>query len=103
MKATLVVFLGIAWVLLTSHCRIEALTGFEFLRCGPEAHSTEHAADTGDPCQDSGCCSVESAQYHPPRQHELMPLLVMPVVPEERFDLLAVLLPSQADGAPVIV
>ncbi len=69
----IVALLALAWVPLTSHCKIEALPGFEFLRCLTDAQT---ANEGGDPCQDGNCCAVESAKYQSPRQQEVVPVVV---------------------------
>lgn len=79
----MVLLVALAWVLLTSHCRIEALPGFEFLRCATDVHEPVESENGGDPCEDAGCCSMESAQYHAPRQQELTPILGLAMVPVE--------------------
>jgi hypothetical protein len=67
--------LALTWTLLTCHCQIEAMPGFDFLRCPADAHAS---SDAGDPCKKAGCCSIESAKYQAPRQHEhLAPIVVV--------------------------
>ena len=68
--------LALVWALLASHCRIESIPGFEFLRCGTEAQEPG-----GDHCRDNGCCSVESAQYHSSRQDDIAPVVVADLAP----------------------
>ena len=34
---------ALTWVLLVSHCRIEVVPGFEFVRCAVDIHSSEGA------------------------------------------------------------
>lgn len=77
--------LALTWVLLTSHCRIEAMPGFEFLRCATDVHASDTADESGDPCKDAGCCSIESAQYRAPRQHEIAPAVIFAIVPADSF------------------
>lgn len=76
---------ALTWVLLTSHCRIEAMPGFEFLRCATDIHAPAKSESGGAPCKDTGCCSIESAQYHAPRQHDIAPVVILAVVPAEIF------------------
>jgi hypothetical protein len=86
--------LALSWALLTIHCQVEAMPGFEFLRCSPApvsepaCHNTSdcdsnHRSSPGqssDPCEENGCCAIESAQYHVPRQqHEGAPTPVIAI------------------------
>jgi hypothetical protein len=82
-RIAMVSLLAIAWVLLTSHCRIEAVPGFEFLSC---ANETLPSSTGGDPCDDAGCCSLESAQFHAPRQQEETPLSIFALKPCQASD-----------------
>ena len=85
-KIVMVSLLAFAWVVLTSHCRIEAVPGFEFFRCAAEAPSS---SEGGHPCDDAGCCSLESAQFHAPRQQEVAPIVVGDLQPSPTFALAA--------------
>ncbi len=87
----MVSLLAVTWVLLTSHCKIEAIAGFEFLRCASDLESHASPENGGDPCDDAGCCAVESAQYHAPRHHDLTPtpLTALSLAPQELFHLAA--------------
>ena len=87
----MVSLLALTWVLLTSHCKIEAMPGFEFLRCA----ANFQASNEGDPCKDAGCCSIESAQYQAPRQQEVAPILVFAVVPADSFGIVERSLPKE--------
>jgi hypothetical protein len=87
--------LALTWVLLTSHCRIEAMPGFELLRCATDIHEPAESENGGDPCKDTGCCLFESAQYHAPRQHEIAPVVVFAVVPAEIFRAVTQSLPRE--------
>ena len=91
-KTVTVSLLAFTWVMLASHCRIEAMPGFEFLRCAPDVHTSNEG---GDPCKDSGCCSVEFAQYHAPRQHEIAPVIVFAIVPADNFGVVEQSLPKE--------
>jgi len=70
----MLIFMALAWVPLTSHCQIEALSGIESLRCpaGDEA-----PVDEGDPCRDAGCCSFDSSKYVPGSKHDLKPIVFL--------------------------
>jgi hypothetical protein len=98
----MVTLMTLAWVLLTSHCKIEAVAGLEFLRCGSESGPGARAAGDacgenhtdsrpGDNhCEDAGCCALESAQYHGPRQHTMVPAAGLAIVTTGAYDLIAV-------------
>jgi hypothetical protein len=71
--------LALAFMVLTSHCRMEALPGFEFLHCITEAQSSD---DHHDPCKEGRCCSIEFAQYQAPRhQEETVPIAISVILP----------------------
>jgi hypothetical protein len=61
------------------------MSGFEFLRCATDVHASDPAKEGGDPCEDAGCCPVESAQYHAPRQNEIAPVVISAVVSADNF------------------
>jgi hypothetical protein len=94
-RIAMVSLLALTWVLLTSHCKIEAMPGFEFLRCATDIHAPAESESGGDPCKDVGCCSIESAQYHAPRQHELAPVVVLAIVPADNFGVVEQSLPKE--------
>lgn len=91
----MVSLLALTWVLGASHCRIEAMPGFDFFRCGTDVHATETASECGDPCKESGCCSIESSQFHAPRQHEIAPVIIAGVVPTDDFGVAERSLPKE--------
>lgn len=94
-RITMVSLVALMWVLLTSHCKIEAMPGFEFLRCAADIHAPAESESGGDPCKDTGCCSIESAQYHAPRQHELVPIVLLAIVPADNFSVVEQSLPKE--------
>ena len=91
----MVSLVALTWVLLISHCKIEAISGFEFLRCATEIHAPAESEKGGDPCKDTDCCSIESAQYLAPRQHELAPLVAFDFVPADQFGVVEQSLPKE--------
>ena len=91
----MVSMLALTWVLLTSHCKIEAMPGFEFLRCATDIHAPAESESCGDPCEDAGCCSIESAQYHAPRQYEIAPVIVFDSIPSDNFGVVEQSLPKE--------
>lgn len=92
LRTLMVALLALAWVPLTSHCRIEAVPGFEFLRCSTDVQSPNEG---GDPCKDDGCCSVESAQYKSPRQQNITPVVLVAILPTDNFGVLEHSLPAE--------
>lgn len=66
-------WVALVWVLLSSHCKLEGIPGFEFLHCAVDIghDSAESEESGGDPCEDSGCCSFETAQYHANRHQDV--------------------------------
>jgi hypothetical protein len=91
----MVLLLALAWVPLTSHCKIEAMPGFEFFRCATDIHAPAESESGGDPCKDVGCCSIESAQYHAPRQSEIAPVVVFDIIPSDSFGVVEQSLPKE--------
>ena len=94
-RIVMVSMLALTWVLLTSHCKIEAMPGFDFLRCATDIHPPTESESGGDPCKDAGCCSIESAQYHAPRQQENATVAVVVVVPADNFGVVEQSLPKE--------
>lgn len=91
----MVSLLALTWVLLTSHCKIEAMPGFEFLRCATDIHAPDESESSGEHCEDTGCCLVETAQYHAPRPHELAPVVVFDIMPADNFGIVEQSLPKE--------
>jgi hypothetical protein len=59
------------------HCRLEVLTGFEFLSCCQHSESEQSPAHHEKECNDDGCAAVERGFYKPetPQDAPVMPLL----------------------------
>lgn len=70
LRTWIVLLLTLGWAPLNSHCSLEALPGLEFLRCCDSDHVDEDTQ--GDPCEDRGCCALESAKYRAPRPQECL-------------------------------
>ena len=92
LRTAIIAVLALVWVPLTSHCRVEAMPGFEFLRCAADVQTPDEG---GDPCKDSGCCSIESAQYHALRQHEIAPIVIVAMVGADDFGVVERSLPKE--------
>jgi hypothetical protein len=60
------------------HCRLEILTGFEFLSCCQHPQSEQSPAHHEKECADDGCAAVERGLYRSetPQDAPVMPLLV---------------------------
>ncbi len=84
--------LALSWIFLSSHCRIGAMPGFEFLQCAADAQA---AHEEGDPCQNEGCCAAESAQYQAPRQQENAPVVILAIAPGGNLGLVEESLPEE--------
>lgn len=72
LRTVMLALLALAWVPLTSHCKLAALLHSDLLRCHAEAHASPGGSD---PCHNEPCCQVETAKYHPPRQQDLIPVV----------------------------
>ena len=94
-KPFLMLVLALLWVPLTSHCRIESVPGFEFLRCSANDHGSSQGTDA---CEQNGCCAIEDANYQAPRQQEITPIVVVATLRTAMFDPL-----EQSPPAPVSV
>jgi len=59
------------------HCRLEVLTGFEFLSCCQHPESEQSPAHHEKECNDDGCTAVERGWYKPetPQDAPVIPLL----------------------------
>lgn len=71
------------WAVMTSHCSLESVPGFEFLACAPEPVSAPHQAS--DCAEDADACStVESGSYRSEDVQDLVtgPILVAAIVSE---------------------
>ena len=91
-RTMMVVLLALAWVPLTSHCSIEAVPGFEFLRCSTDVQSSNEG---NDPCKEGGCCAVESAKYQSPRHQEITPVVFVAILPADTFGVVEQSLPAE--------
>jgi hypothetical protein len=88
----MVIMITLVWALVASHCRIAALPGMAFLQCSQDVHGSN---ESGDPCQDHGCCAVESAKYHAPRQQDLLPEVLVAILPPAFFEVVDHSLPTE--------
>ena len=74
LRNTLLLLLAAAWLPLTSHCKLEALPGLEFLQCA-DGQACHQDADVPN---DGGCCSLEAAHYFlPSQQPDVAPALLL--------------------------
>jgi hypothetical protein len=74
----LALLLALVWAPLMSHCVLETVPGFEFLRCDA---SSQASSPDADHCSDTGCCSVENGDCHPPSLQPLLPLPLLVLLP----------------------
>jgi len=89
-RTLLTMLLVALWPLVTSHCDLEQLPGFEFLACTDEAAATHAESD----CATDTCASVESAFYKTEDAQLLVP--TPPLIPS---NLLTTVLPSPVEPA----
>lgn len=62
LKKTFVLGILAFWALMTNHCRLELISGLEFLACSPQSEPTPHQpSDCGD--ENNTCATVESGLY----------------------------------------
>jgi hypothetical protein len=76
-RAIFVSAIATLWVAASFHCRLEVLTGFEFLSCCQHSESEQSPAHHEKECNDDGCAAVERGFYKPARLENapLIPLL----------------------------
>jgi hypothetical protein len=67
------------WVLVASHCLLETLPGFDFLRCSAEAQT---CPDENHGCDES-CCGVESAGFQAQRYQDFVPTCDFVIIPSD--------------------
>ena len=82
MRAWRIIFavaIATLWVAASFHCRLEVLTGFEFLSCCQHSESEQSPAHHEKECNDDGCAAVERGFYKPARLEDapVMPLLAL--------------------------
>ena len=67
------------WVAASFHCRLEVLTGFEFLSCCQHSEGEKSPTHHEKECSDDGCAAVERGFYKPetPQDAPVMPLLAL--------------------------
>jgi hypothetical protein len=72
-----VVALATLWVAAGSHCRLEVLTGFEFLSCCQHPEDERSPTHHEKECTDDGCAAVEQGfcKQTRPQHAPLKPLL----------------------------
>ena len=65
------------WVAAGLHCRLEVLTGFEFLSCCQHSDTEQSPTHHEKDCNDDGCAAVERGFYRSeqPQAAPLIPLL----------------------------
>jgi hypothetical protein len=67
----LALMLSLAWVPLMSHCKLETVPGFQFLRC---AFEDQAPAKAPGQCDGTSCCAVESGKYQAPGSQQIVPV-----------------------------
>jgi len=81
-----------AWLLMTSHCRIESLPGFEFLACVSETSCHSDSKSQRSAPEQSSCCSAEKASYKSEQLRVTLPTLAMQAIDQaSSFDLASAL------------
>ncbi len=70
LKKVMVLLLVLAWVPLTSHCKLESIPGLEFLACLSDGDS--HNQQDSD-CDDTECCQLEKSLYKTEKSHLVLP------------------------------
>jgi hypothetical protein len=76
-RTVLVLTLATLWVAAGEHCRLEMLSGFEFLSCCQHEEAEKAPAHHENDCDDDACTAVEQGFYKQarPQQPLLKPLL----------------------------
>ena len=79
LKNILFVLAAFAWLMVTSHCRLESVPGFEFLACLTESNC--HGEQSSEKSDDAGCCSVEKSEYKTQQFRAMLPSQQYPQTP----------------------
>jgi hypothetical protein len=82
LRKTVALLLLALWVPVTAHCKLETLSGLDFLACVEHEDSVPHQDSD---CQEDVCASVESGNY---RMEDNPPQILLP---------LAILVPAIID------
>ena len=91
-RTILVLTLATLWVAAGQHCRLELLSGFEFLSCCDHSETEKTPAHHHNECADDGCAAVEFGYYKQARPQQL-PMRPLP-------GLVAWLVPLPAENQP---
>ena len=91
-RPILVTAIATLWVAAGSHCRLEALSGFEFLSCCQHSEADRGPAHHEKECNGDGCAAIELGFY---RLEQTQPAPVRP-----SLDLVAWLIPLPNHSEP---
>jgi hypothetical protein len=72
-RTVLVLTLATLWVAAGEHCRLEMLSGFEFLSCCHHEERDRTPAHHEHDCGDDGCTAVEQGFYKQARPQPSLP------------------------------
>ena len=73
LRKTVALLLLALWVPVTAHCKLETLSGLDFLACVEHQDSVPHQDSD---CKEDVCASVESGNY---RVEDNPPLILLPL------------------------
>jgi len=94
-RTILVSAIATLWVVASFHCRLEVLSGFEFLSCCQHSAADKSPTHHERECTDDGCAAVESGLYKAEKLQDA------PVIP--LFALIAWLVPlPEPDGVSAL-
>ena len=79
-RTVLVLTLATLWVAAGEHCRLEMLSGFEFLSCCHHSEADKTPAHHEKDCGDDGCTTVESGFYQQARPNQSPPKPLLELV-----------------------
>jgi hypothetical protein len=96
LKNILFVLAAFAWLPMTSHCRLEAVPGFEFLACVSENTCHGESKPQQSVPEQSGCCSVEKTHYKSDQLRITLPTPEMLAIAATPLGDLASALPAEA-------
>jgi hypothetical protein len=77
----LCLLLAVAWLPMSMHCQLEAVSGLEFLACFSDG---DCHGQPGSATDDAGCCLAEKSQYQAGQSRLTLPspdLLVVSITP----------------------
>jgi len=78
LKTMLALLLALAWMPLMSHCKLETVLGFQFIRCASEGQAPVNGPGH---CGGDYCCAVETGSFQAPNHQQIVPVVALALLP----------------------